>query len=96
MTRLEQETTVTFNAADSHAMVWTCYSRTQTTLKKRGFTPERKEGRGYWFKIPKKCISFRSIYKKMPSDSKRWLNLQPHKGNSIKKAVQAKDSKSIL
>lgn len=58
--RIEQETTITFNAAEPDALIWSAYSKTITKLRKMGFDPYRKDSGWSYFRIPKQLVSFRS------------------------------------
>lgn len=85
--RLERETTITFNEAESEAMVWSASQPVLRRLKKMGFEPYRNDGEGKSFKLPKKLISIRfprivseaaknAFKERMRIKSKRVLPLQ--------------------
>lgn len=62
--RIEQETTITFNAQESEVILWTAWPPMQRKMKKFNIQPYRQEGDGKWYKITKNMISFRNPLRK--------------------------------
>lgn len=63
--RIEQETTITFNAAENTAIVTSFHPSSIAKLIKLGHTVDRNIGRGRVFIIPKRCVSFRKPQKRL-------------------------------
>lgn len=83
--RLEQETTISFNAEEPDATCWTANPLTVKKWEKQGYEVEVKstfngKPSGWQTLIPKKCIKFAKlkIEFKKPSQ-KAIVALQPHR-----------------
>ncbi|MEM4247637.1 MAG: hypothetical protein QXH80_00015 [Candidatus Nanoarchaeia archaeon] len=71
MKKIEQETTITYNAKEPDALICSFLPKDQRKLKKLGFPPYRSSKHGNWYKIPKNCIFFRKPKHKVLSESQR-------------------------
>lgn len=58
-TKYEQETSITWNLEEPHALLWTCQPAMLRKLSKLGAEMYRNDGEGKAFKIPKNWIGVR-------------------------------------
>lgn len=75
-TRLERETTITFNEAELDAIIWSATPSIQRRMKRIGFKPYRKSGDGLWYKVPKKLVQIRKPYQHLLRPSKSSFSIQ--------------------
>ncbi len=59
LTRHEQETVISWNAADPTIQIWTAEPKTLRKLKKLGYAPTKNQGPGAWFTLEKRAITLR-------------------------------------
>lgn len=86
MTKIEQETSITYNAEEEHAIVCAHYPKDQRRIERMGFTPFRKTSDGRWYQVPKRCISIRRPKRVILSESQKTALRQ-----RLQKAVSAKN-----
>lgn len=58
--RIEQETTITFNAEEREAIIWTAWPPLLRKFAKWGLQPYRKEPESAFFKVDKKYVTIRN------------------------------------
>lgn len=62
--KIETETIINFNAFEEDAHIYTAMARIKTKMGKLGIKPYKKIGDGFWYRIPKACISIRNPNKR--------------------------------
>jgi len=71
LTRYERETTITFNEGEDECAVYSCMKRWQNHLEnKLGVKPERIEGEGRFYQIPKRWIPLPRKPRQLSEDEK--------------------------
>lgn len=74
--QLEQETTIAYNAAEDHALVWSTDSTFQRKMIKLGVQPiqvgKRSNGQeSYWYRVPKTWIRIKPPVVQQLTDEQR-------------------------
>lgn len=62
--RIEQETSVTFNQEEDEAIIWTASPAHLRRFARMGYPVHRNDGEGRSFKVPKTAITFRKLGQK--------------------------------
>lgn len=74
--KLEQETTIVFNEAEPHAMLWSASSSFQRKMDKLGLSPYKTAPRergalSAWYKVPKSWVRIKLPIKKVLTEEQR-------------------------
>lgn len=56
----EQETIISWNEEEPDARVYTASPKVKARLERAGLKPERVEGEGAWFRVPRKAVRIKA------------------------------------
>ncbi len=90
-TRLERETTITFNEAEGDAIVWSASPVFQRRMEKRGHRFTRQQSGGRWYKVKKTLVSIRSDKRSQAGPRKGRFLLPGHGKNEVLATSDASD-----
>lgn len=86
---IEQETSITFNSAESDAVLWTCQSAMIRKMEKLGVVPFRKNGEGRAYHVPKKWVKVSKGRLGMTMSAERIAAMQAgRKSQSLRSELQ--------
>ena|SRR5213593_1013839 len=89
---VEQETSIVFNEAEEHALVWSASARFQRKMARLGVEPYQATPDGCWYRVLKTWITVRPPTHRQLSDEQRAAMSQRARQNLTRHTIGASDT----